>query len=510
MYKNYVVFNKYIILNYSDENLSSEVLKINKEEEIVRLKESLYLKFNDFYNPKVKEIASKLVKLINSGKPLLRIKYKGTLIDSYKFLSEVEYLEKDYKSCLNYIKQLQLSEAYKNEIDSTIMHATVRRFQCEIFLGIYQERYEEIKLLNTQLIEFGHINRDKLEKNLRDDYDKILDLARSFLNNSIKTVVNFKLPYKIDIPEDEEVTYDFKSIRFNLKFKTITNQVQVPFQIYNEVVELDRDKYGVCSFSDLTLTFNKFFDATHCMNELLDLCSESFNYFLDYYKSSTEYFWIDNLNLKQIQASNVRVISENYDDIISIPFYYAHDIKVASSPSYINKEKFNELKDKLIKGQEPPLWEKLYLDSKNNMFIEKYKEAVISINSAFENYLNIKSREILRIRMTDKEIEDYLEGKVTYETYFLKEFISEEDFNRAVEQKIISSHSPSTFQIIKKCFELNEDRISINRRKLNKLVNNIRKNRNDIIHGNLTILKNIESDAKKSISSFEEFIKVFK
>ena len=112
--------------------------------------------------------------------------------------------------------------------------------------------------------------------------------------------------------------------------------------------------------------------------------------------------------------------------------------------------------------------------------------------------------------MTEKEVEDYLEGKVTYETYFLKEFISEEDFNRAVEQKIISSHSPSTFQIIKKCFELNEDRIAITRRKLNKLVNDIRKNRNDIIHGNLTVLKNIESDAKKSISSFEEFIKVFK
>lgn len=483
---------------------------MNKDEQIVKLKESLLLNFNDFYNKEVKEVASKLVRLITSGNPLLRIKYKGALIESYKFLSEVEYLEKNYESCLNYIKKLQLSEAYKNKTDSTIMHATIRRFQCEVFLGIYQESYEKIKTLKVELIEFGSVNRHNLEKNLRDDYDKILDLASSFLNNSIKTIVNFKLPYKIDIPEDEEVIYDFKSIRFNLKFKTIVNQGQAPFEAYNGVVELDRDKYGVFSSSDLTLTFNKFFDVTHCMNELLDLCSESFNYFLDYYKLSTEYFWIDNLNLKQIQASNVRVISENYDDIISIPFYYEHVIKVASSPSYINKEKINELKDKLIKVQEPSLWEMLYLDSKNNMFIEKYKEAVISINSAFENYLNITSREILRSRMTEKEVEDYLEGKVTYETYFLNEFISEEDFNRAVEQKIISSHSPSTFQIIKKCFELNEDRIAITRRKLNKLVNDIRKNRNDIIHGNLTVLKNIESDVKKSISSFEEFIKVFK
>lgn len=204
------------------------------------------------------------------------------------------------------------------------------------------------------------------------------------------------------------------------------------------------------------------------------------------------------------------VTSENYNDIISIPFYYPHGIKISNSQSYVNKEKLKELKNKLIKGQEPQLWERLYLDSKNNMFIEKYKEAVISINSAFENYLNIKSREILKCKMTDNEVEDYLQGKVSYATYFLNEYISEEDFNKAVEQGIISSHAPSTFQIIKKCFEINADRITISRGKVNKLVNYIRKNRNDIIHGNLTLLKSIESDAKKSISSFEEFIKVFK
>lgn len=487
------------------------MIKINKEEQIVKLKESLLLNFNDFYNKEVKEVASKLVRLITSGKPLLRIKYKGALIDAYKFLSEVEYLEKNYESCLDHIKQLQLSEAYKNEPDSTIMHATIRRFQCQVYLGIYEESYEKVKTLKVELTEFGSANRHKLEKNLMDDYDKIFDLASSFLNNSVKTIVNFKLPYKIDIPEDEEVIYDFKSIRFNLKFKTISNKGQVPIEAYNGVLELDRDKYGVYSVSDLTLTFNKFFDATHCMDELLNLCSESFNYFLDYYKSSTEYYWVDNLNLKQIQVSNVMVVSENYNDIISIPFYYAHGIKVASNPSYINKEKLNKLKNKLIEEQKPPLWRILYLDSKNNMFIEKHKEAVISINSAFENYLNIKSREILRSKMTEKEVEDYLQGEVSYATYFLKEFISEENFNKAVEEGIINSNSPSTFQIIKKCFEFNDNnRITVSKREINKLVNNIRKNRNDIIHGNLTLVKNIESDAKKSISSFENFIKIFK
>ena len=58
------------------------------------------------------------------------------------------------------------------------------------------------------------------------------------------------------------------------------------------------------------------------------------------------------------------VTSENYNDIISIPFYYPHGIKISNSQSYVNKEKLKELKNKLIKGQEPQLWERLYLDSK--------------------------------------------------------------------------------------------------------------------------------------------------
>lgn len=480
---------------------------MNKEEEILGLKKQLYLNFNDFNNLAVKEVAKRLIIIIDSGKSSLKKNYDGVLIDCYKYLSEVEYLNENYQSCLSYIKKLQLCNAYKGETVSTIIHANIRKFQCEVFIEIYNNNIQKIEDLKLQLTEFGTKYQLNMEGNLRDDYEKIVDLATSFLNNSVKTIVNFKLPYKIDISENENIVYDFKNITFSLKFKTISNQQQIPFMSYDGSVELNKDKYGIYSYSDLTLTFDKFFDATHCMDKLLNLCSESFNYFLDYYKIITEHYWIDNLNLKQIQVSTVRVVSENYD-IISIPFYYPHEIRVSDNPSYINQEKLNELKSQLIREQEPPLWKILYLDSKNNIHIEKYREAVISINSAFENYLNIKSREILRCNMTEQEVEDYLQGKVSYETYFLKEFISEEAFNEAVKEKIICSSPPNTFQIIKKCLE-NENRITVSKSKIRKLVKSIRKNRNDIIHGNLRLLQNIESDAKKSIKSFEEFINVF-
>lgn len=482
---------------------------MNKNEEISRLQEVLYMNFNDFYNQEIREVAFKLVKYITSGNSIRKNRFKRALIDSYKFLSEVEYLEKNYVLCLKYIKQLQLCEVYSNETEETVLHATIRRFQCEIYLAIYQADNEKVKMLHEKLKDFGYSFREKLEFNLKEDYDKALDLSSSILNNSVKTIVNFELPYKIDIPENEQIVYSFNGITFSLKFKSLSNKEKVEFEVQNGIIELEKDKYGIYSYSDLTVTINSFFDATHKIDELLDLCSDAFNYFLDYYKIITDYYWIDNLNLKQIQASNVRVISENFDDIISIPFYYAHGVNISTSPSYIDEEKLNCLKRKLTEKQSPQLWEVLYSDSKNNIFIERYKEAIISINAAFENYLNIRSREILKIEMSDQEVENYLHGIPSYETYFLSDFISEEDFNNALEKNIISPYSPSTFQIIKKCFDVGGDKISISKSKLNKLVNTIRKNRNDIIHGNLNLIKSVESDAKKSIKAFEEFIKVF-
>ncbi len=484
---------------------------IKKEEKILGLKEILYSNFNDFNNEKVKEIAEQLVNLISNGDVSINGRFESVVMDSYKFLSEVEYLGKNYKSCLIYINKLESIKLYKKESSSTINHATVRRLQCEIMLEIYKNSNDKIKILKKQLVEFGDKNRDLLESTLRDDYDKILDLATSYLNNSVKTVISFKLPYKIDIPEEEEISYNFNSLRFSLKFKKIINEGQLPFEVSGGVVELDKDKYGVVSYSDLVLTFNKFFDATHDMDGLLKLCSASFNYFLNYYKHLTQYYWLDNLNLNHIQASNVRVISERYDDIISIPFYYGHTIKVSSMKSYLNKETINKLEEQLKESTEINLWRNLYYDSKNYTFIEKYREALISINSAFENYLNIISREILSTKMTEVEVEEYLCGKLNYDTYYLKEFITQESFNKAIEQQVITPYAPNTFQVIKKCIELDENnRITLSKNKINKLVNYIRKNRNDLIHGNLSISNNIKSDVEKSISSFEEFIKVFK
>lgn len=486
---------------------------MNKEDQILNLKTILYSNFNKFDDDDINKSILKLAKLIEDSNKIIRDKFGGCLIDSYKFLSESIYLTKNYRECLIYLKKIECMKEYKTEVISTINHVEIRKYQCNIMVSIYENNKENIKRLKEDLKIFGKNNREKLQETLRNDYDRIFDLADSYLNESIKTIINFKLPYKIDIPESEEIEYTFNDTLVTLKFKTIleNNRGLIPFEPYNGIIEIDKDKYGVSAHTDLTLTFNKFYDATHDMQGLIEISSEVFNYFLDYYRNVTNQYWIDNINLEQIHASNVRVISSKYDDIISIPLYYGKNIKVSKRPTYISVESIKILREKLQNKEKIELWEKLYHDAKNYMFIEKYREALISINSAFENYLNIKSREILNAKMNKDEIEDYLAGTLSYDTYMLKDFIKEDDFNKAIDQEILKPFAPSTFQIVKQCIEMDEKkRITKSKRQINKLINYIRKNRNDIIHGNLSNLKDFKSDVKKSIESFEEFIDCFK
>ena len=302
---------------------------MNKEEKILQLKQTLYLNFNNFNDNEIKEVAVQLVKLVTNSNKDIKNKFKPCLMDAYKFLSEVEYLSKEYRESLSYLIKIENIDLYKRETTSTVNHVKVRKFQCESMIGIYENNFKKIKLLISELIDFGENNVQELQQTLRDDYDKIYELVNSYLNNSIKTIINFKLPYKIAISEDEEISYKLNDTTFNLKFKNIVDSDNslIPFEAYNGILEMEYDKYGVSSYSELTLTFDKFYHATHDMGGLINYCSQSFNYFLDYYRQITGYYWIDNLNLTHIHKSNVKVISENYDDIISIPFYYGQILK---------------------------------------------------------------------------------------------------------------------------------------------------------------------------------------
>ena len=480
---------------------------MSKESELILLKEKFYSSFNDYYNDAIRDVCLRIATLMTVSNSEIKKKFKHMLLDSYKFLSEYQYLKKDYKECLCCLDKIKTLDLYKTEVASTIYHVDIRYFQCESMIAIYIDNVDKIKEIDKCLFEFEP-NVIMLQSTLKDDYNKLVDMITSYLNNSIKTRVNFILPYKINISNEDEIIYMYKDIVFTLKFKEIIDSNNnVPFKAINGILELEYDKYGVSSRSELILTFNKFFNATHNMKGLIKFCSESFNYFLNFYRQISTLYWIDNLIVNNIySSSNVVVKSEHYT-IIDVPFYYDRSIKNSQLSRFMTKEKVYELSEKLKTKENIPLWTILHDDAKNYMLIEKYREALLSINSAFENYLNIKSREILNKKMTPQQVEDYLLGSLVYDDYLLKDYITLDNFKIAIKKEILKPYSPNTFQIIKKCIEIGN--MNITKKRISKLVTAIRKNRNDIIHGNIVLIIDIKLQVSKSISAFQEFIKEF-
>lgn len=485
---------------------------MSKNETIDRLKTSLYNNFNKYHDEAILNDVKNLIANINLSNQLVKKTYSNVLLDCYKFMAESKYLDKDYKECLEFVKKIKGIDLYKKEYIENINHVTIRELQCKIMLDIYKEDIDAIKVEQKNIIQFDKEHGLSLQDTLKEDLKKLIDLVDSYINNNIKTTINFQLPYKIDIPSTQPIKYVYKEILFELHFEIVQENKKdiFPFDCENGVIELDKDRYGIASHSNLSLSFCKFYDATHDMEGLIRLSSEAFNYFLEYYRMITQQYWIDNLNMSKIHTSNVTVSGNTYD-IIDIPFYYNQTISIQSSPSYISSENIKKLTNELTNAQDIPLWKVLYLDALNNMNIEKYREALISINSSFENYLNIKSREILNSTMSSEEIEEYLNGKISYNDFYLNEYINEEQFNTAVKNDLINRYSPNTFQIVSKCIENDKGkRISKSKSALKKLIGKIRKNRNNIIHGNISEIQNIKSDVKASINAFEEFIDNFK
>jgi len=123
-----------------------------------------------------------------------------------------------------------------------------------------------------------------------------------------------------------------------------------------------------------------------------------------------------------------------------------HLIRSSDSIDWLEDKEVTDLK-KLLKKEEIPIWEILLLDSKDYLLRRDYREAIYAINGAFENYLMLKAREKLISKWTEKDVNEYLDGKPVYKYHKMKKYMDEATFNKAIKEDIITSYIPSTYQI---------------------------------------------------------------
>jgi hypothetical protein len=238
--------------------------------------------------------------------------------------------------------------------------------------------------------------------------------------------------------------------------------------------------------------------------KILSEALDALNYFIENYRIITGNYWIEPVFYKMIKNFTFEIAFENQQHHTQRSVM-DHLTKISPNIPWLNNEKLYNLKESLRK-KENQLWEILLLDAKDYLLKRSYREAIYAINGAFENYLMLKAQEILNNAWGEKDALQYLKGIPIYKYHKLKDYMSEETFNKAVKNNAINLYVPSTYQILKECHIVCP--IQISRKELNKLVDKIREKRNLVMHGsNITV--ELEEIAFEAIISFEKFVKVF-
>ena len=87
----------------------------------------------------------------------------------------------------------------------------------------------------------------------------------------------------------------------------------------------------------------------------------------------------------------------------------------------------------------------------------------------------------------------------------MKDYIKREDFISATQKRLITDNPPSIYMIYKECNK--HESLPINRTRLNKMINSIKSERNNIVHGK-AIRKDLRFVAEEAIENIEKLLHI--
>lgn len=419
------------------------------------------------------------------------------------------------KECNTYFeKSFQIVN--NGDYDSDINVCISKSMYCKslILSGLSEKRISDIEKarkcfeeIETKLRIFGR--PDVLES-----IDKIKKIFNQIDDNNVWTVVNFEIPYYINLPDSREYEFVYHSIKCKVKSVTIESPRRKGYICKNAHLFNKQDKYGLLNYSRITVSINEFIEPCTSGNvnrELKDVwlsvsrAVEAWNYFLNLFKVVTNQFWLDNINEFMILNYDTQIYAGEIE-LRNVPLSYSLELNVnLELPCILEAEE-----KRLIEALEQPkiyVWQTAYLDALNKLQVRNYRESIVQINIALENYLYTYAKKLLTENIGEEETSVFLEGDCEYNNFYLKDYIIEEIYDELVRKEIIKRNPPTTYGIIKKCSTY--WRKGISRTRVQKLVSVIRKYRNDIVHG-VDIRDNLKKVSENAIEAFEDIIELLR
>ncbi|MBK5503543.1 hypothetical protein [Bacillus sp. TH12] len=462
-----------------------------------------------------RESLQKFFELFEKLLPKDRIHMEENLYYPYRNIARFLANSNEFADCIKYINRATAHSKYSNELLDNKVNMKLLQSRSYLMLYLQDGASNHLKTAK-ELIDSISVDIDKvINASLLNDFSNLQEIYSAIVQNNVWTTINLELPFPI-IASERPISFIYKETQITLQIEVIDS----PYKMLNVegtgFIEIIEDKYGLANRSKVSLSINKYLhpdldinlvgiSETNQISEVIAECIEVLNFFIERFRVTTGKYWIETISHKMLSQHSV-VIKAGNQTIRNIPLadstsYY----KFSPNIPWITKDKETSLIENLSKI-ELPLWKSLLLDSKDYFLRGKHKEAIVSINSAFENFLAIEVKNHLAKGMSTDEITTFLNGKPIFENFFLNKFISEEKFNEAIQEGIINNMPPTTFAIMKKCNHISP--LGISNSQLQKLVSKIRSKRNDVVHGKEDVIVSTKN-VKDAIESLEKLISLF-
>ncbi|MBN1039298.1 hypothetical protein DVW12_11345 [Clostridium botulinum] len=438
----------------------------------------------------------------------LAIKYSKNIYEIYLKLAKFYDSQNspfNAKNFVEYYIRSILERYYKEFTVSDVNDAINILAKNSLKIFIFNNNTDE---LNKSIALINEFNKCLPIDNFSDD--KINYYIKLLNDKSFNFMISFTIPFPIYI--DKEFNICKNNEEYKLKIKLIKSNNFLTCQD-NSFIGYKKDRYGLYNKSIIIIEGNiKLNDIKKVevanYSYIVDKGIDIVNGFIDCLKLVDNFYWVQRIN-KYMVSDFVLEIRANEEKLYRVEYATYGDNAIFIVNSL--KQLFSEHDiDKLISlfNNGYNLWESILSDSKDYYDIGKYREAIILVNNAFENYIEVYIKKNMINLIGEEETENIYEGVINYNTWKMKDKISKKEFDNLRNLGIIKNQKATSFKIFEEYRKVSM--IDIKKKELNKLIRKIRNKRNDIIHGRIHNFKEIDlkNIAEEAINSFEELIKI--
>lgn len=444
----------------------------------------------------------------------VRLNTQDFLYSVFRNMGRFHFTSNKFQEAVKFIHKAQSLQEYKNELfdnafsmKSLLMHSYVMLFlenpASQDNLNEAKKILCELKSTVPLLSDLGYLE----ELNRREE------ILNAVIANDIFTVISFEIPFPI-IYSEQSISFLYKGTKCSLSLeivKSLYNYFQSEGVGFFEIVE---DKFGLANRTKVQISINNYLHPEEIVH--LNTLSESnkiskalatginvLNYFIEHFRVATNEYWIETINHKMLSKFNFYIRAGVHD--IRNVIWTDDSIYRSHSSLPWKSEVTQSILNRSLQFESIPLWKSLLLDAKDYLLRNRSRESLISLNSAFENFIAIFAEQHLLKHLGKEEVDNFLKGIPNYSDFYLKDFVRLSDFENAIKQGLIFNHPPTTYQILKKCNSLAS--IGISNTKMQKLISKIRANRNEIVHGR-SARENQDKITRDAIQSFEELVEI--